>query len=51
MDNAHVALVSLFLNSAGFDDFRCDRGISLGFKVESMVKVRCRQRSSRKAPF
>ncbi|XXQ31642.1 Proliferating cell nuclear antigen [Plasmodiophora brassicae] len=39
MDNAHVALVSLFLNSAGFDDFRCDRGISLGFKVESMVKI------------
>lgn len=27
MDNSHVALVSLQLNSAGFEEFRCDRNL------------------------
>lgn len=33
MDTAHVSLVSLNLRSDGFDQYRCDRNISLGMNL------------------
>jgi len=39
MDNSHVALVSVSLRSGGFDHFRCDRPISLGFNATNMGKI------------
>ncbi|KAG1670862.1 Proliferating cell nuclear antigen [Nymphon striatum] len=42
MDTAHVSLVSLSLRSDGFDQYRCDRNISLGMNLGSMGKIlRC----------
>lgn len=35
MDASHVALVALNLKSEGFDEFRCDRNISLGLNMVS----------------
>ncbi|KAM7534286.1 hypothetical protein Aperf_G00000112803 [Anoplocephala perfoliata] len=35
MDSAHVSLVSLLLRSDGFETFRCDRNMSLGFNISS----------------
>jgi len=39
MDSSHVSLVQVSLRSAGFDHFRCDRSISLGFNSNNMSKV------------
>ncbi|KAI5480477.1 proliferating cell nuclear antigen (pcna) [Pseudohyphozyma bogoriensis] len=39
MDNSHVALVSLQLNSSGFQDYRCDRNMSLGMSLTSLQKI------------
>lgn len=39
MDNSHVALVAVCLRSGGFDHFRCDRPISLGFNATNMGKI------------
>lgn len=39
MDNSHVSLVSLTLRSDGFDKFRCDRNLSMGINLASMVKI------------
>jgi len=39
MDNSHVSLVSVSLRSGGFDHFRCDRPISLGFNATNMGKI------------
>ena len=39
MDNSHVSLVSVSLRSGGFDHFRCDRPISLGFNAANMGKI------------
>lgn len=39
MDSSHVALVSLFLKEAAFEDFKCDRAASLGMNVESLSKI------------
>ncbi|KAF1969197.1 proliferating cell nuclear antigen [Bimuria novae-zelandiae CBS 107.79] len=39
MDNSHVALVSMLLQSAAFEIFRCDRNISLGINLGSLTKV------------
>lgn len=39
MDNSHVALVAVSLRSGGFDHFRCDRPISLGFNATNMGKI------------
>ncbi|KAG5358288.1 Proliferating cell nuclear antigen [Yarrowia sp. B02] len=42
VDSSHIALVSLKLGSDGFSDYRCDRNITLGIKVASLVKIlRC----------
>lgn len=39
MDNSHVALVSMLLQSSAFEPFRCDRNISLGINLGSLTKV------------
>lgn len=39
MDNSHVALVSVKLNSDGFNDYRCDRPLTLGVNIASLTKV------------
>mmetsp|Transcript_12788 Transcript_12788/g.18665 ORF Transcript_12788/g.18665 Transcript_12788/m.18665 type:complete len:258 (-) Transcript_12788:111-884(-) len=39
MDSSHVSLVQVNLSSSGFDHFRCDRPISLGFNSGSMSKI------------
>ncbi|XP_017771943.1 PREDICTED: proliferating cell nuclear antigen [Nicrophorus vespilloides] len=39
MDNSHVSLVSLTLKSDGFDKYRCDRNITMGMNLASMVKI------------
>ncbi|GAB6028460.1 hypothetical protein CHUAL_002620 [Chamberlinius hualienensis] len=39
MDNSHVSLVSLNLKSDGFDQYRCDRNISLGMNLASLSKI------------
>lgn len=39
MDNSHVALVSVNLESKGFQHFRCDRPMPLGVNLASFTKV------------
>jgi len=39
MDSSHVALVSLMLKSDGFENYRCDRNLSLGINLASMSKI------------
>jgi proliferating cell nuclear antigen len=39
MDNSHVALVAMELNSEGFEPYRCDRNITLGIKLSTMTRV------------
>eukprot|EP00746_Dinoflagellata_sp_MGD_P125401 gnl/MRDRNA2_/MRDRNA2_60157_c0_seq1.p1 gnl/MRDRNA2_/MRDRNA2_60157_c0~~gnl/MRDRNA2_/MRDRNA2_60157_c0_seq1.p1 ORF type:complete len:260 (-),score=67.07 gnl/MRDRNA2_/MRDRNA2_60157_c0_seq1:215-994(-) len=39
MDNSHVALVALVLRETAFQDFKCDRPISLGMNVDALAKV------------
>jgi len=39
MDSSHVSLVALFLRAEGFQQYRCDRNISLGISLASMSKV------------
>ncbi|KAL3787388.1 hypothetical protein ACHAWO_000364 [Cyclotella atomus] len=39
MDSSHVSLVSVSLRNGGFDHFRCDRPISLGFNAANMGKI------------
>jgi len=39
MDAAHVSLVALLLRKDGFEDFRCDRNITLGINLDAMTKV------------
>lgn len=39
MDSSHVSLVQVNLRSEGFDHYRCDRGISLGFNSGNMGKI------------
>lgn len=39
MDNSHVSLVAVSLRSGGFDHFRCDRPLSLGFNATNMGKI------------
>lgn len=39
MDASHVSLVQLLLRADGFEDYRCDRNISLGMNLESLSKV------------
>lgn len=39
MDSSHVSLVAVQLQSTGFDHFRCDRPVSLGFNSANMSKI------------
>mmetsp|Transcript_24423 Transcript_24423/g.30057 ORF Transcript_24423/g.30057 Transcript_24423/m.30057 type:complete len:260 (+) Transcript_24423:87-866(+) len=39
MDSSHVSLVHVVLRSEGFDHYRCDRAISLGFNSTNMSKI------------
>lgn len=39
MDNSHVSLVSLNLNADGFEQYRCDRSVSLGMNLGSLSKI------------
>ncbi|KAJ7229191.1 proliferating cell nuclear antigen, N-terminal domain-containing protein [Mycena pura] len=39
MDNSHVALVSVYLEAAGFKRYRCDRPMPLGVNLSSLTKV------------
>jgi len=39
MDSSHVSLVSMLLRSEGFENFRCDRTLSLGINTANMAKI------------
>ncbi|KRX02312.1 hypothetical protein PPERSA_09929 [Pseudocohnilembus persalinus] len=39
MDSSHVALVSLNLDENGFDNFRCDKQLTLGLSIENLQKI------------
>jgi proliferating cell nuclear antigen len=39
MDTSHVCLVSLDLKGDGFDQFRCDRTMSMGVNIASLSKI------------
>lgn len=39
MDNSHVALVAVKLESSGFKKYRCDRPMPLGVNLTSLTKV------------
>ena len=39
MDGAHVSLVSLILNENGFQDYRCDKPITLGLNLSDLSKI------------
>jgi len=39
MDSSHVSLVSLKLDSDGFEHFRCDRSFSMGMNLANMNKM------------
>lgn len=39
MDTSHVSLIALQLHADGFDQYRCDRPMSLGINLGNMAKV------------
>jgi len=39
MDSSHVSLVQFTLRETGFDHYRCDRPITLGFNSQNMSKI------------
>jgi len=39
MDTSHVALVSLLLKSESFEQFRCDKTLSLGINLTNLAKI------------
>jgi len=39
MDGAHVSLVSLSLNESGFQDYRCDKPMTLGINLADFAKI------------
>jgi proliferating cell nuclear antigen len=39
MDNSHVALVAVRLETDGFVQYRCDRPMPLGVNLNSLTKV------------
>ncbi len=42
MDSSHVALVTLNLSSEGFEEYRCDKPMTLGVSISNLAKVlRC----------
>ena len=42
MDSSHVALVTLHLSSEGFEEYRCNKEMTLGITISTLAKVlRC----------
>ena len=39
MDSSHVALVTLQLNYDGFEDFRCDKQMTIGINISHLSKI------------
>jgi len=39
MDSSHVALVTLNLSSEGFEEYRCDKQMTLGISVQNLNKI------------
>lgn len=39
MDSSHVALVTLALNYDGFEDFRCDKQMTIGVNITQLSKI------------
>jgi proliferating cell nuclear antigen len=39
MDSAHVSLVALQLNEGGFEEYRCDKPITLGINLTDFSKI------------
>lgn len=39
MDSSHVALVSFQLKEDGFQNYRCDRPMTLGVSIENLAKI------------
>lgn len=39
MDSAHVSLVCLQLNESGFEQYRCDKNITLGINLTDFSKI------------
>jgi proliferating cell nuclear antigen len=39
MDTSHVSLVSLHLGADGFEQYRCDRSLSMGMSLASLAKI------------
>jgi proliferating cell nuclear antigen len=39
MDSSHVALVALVLKKEGFEEYRCDRDVTLGINFASLGKI------------
>lgn len=39
MDSSHVALVTLQLNYDGFEDFRCDKQMTIGINISQFHKI------------
>jgi proliferating cell nuclear antigen len=39
MDSSHVSLVTLLLKGSGFEQYRCDRNLTLGINMSSMSKI------------
>jgi len=37
--SSHVALVAMLLKESAFNLYRCDRSVSLGVNIDSIVKV------------
>ena len=42
MDSSHVALVTMYLSSEGFEEYRCDKDMILGISIPNLAKIlRC----------
>jgi proliferating cell nuclear antigen len=39
MDSSHVALVAMLIKESTFNTYRCDRAVSLGLNIDSVVKI------------
>ena len=39
MDSAHVSLVALQLNETGFEEYRCDKSVTLGLNLNDFSKI------------
>jgi proliferating cell nuclear antigen len=39
MDSSHVALVTLSLTSDGFEEYRCDKQMTLGLNISNLSKI------------